>query len=333
MWECSYSKEPVDFRLLWCRVLKKIWVILLATVAGAVLFCGLHVVKRIVVNGGRTYMVTDILDISYVGDVYDKDVNYFYFNYYTWNEISDLEDTIDSVYNKLDGTVSKDTIRECTKANVEADVHHLYLYTTLNDREQALKISNAFRETMIEFVESYDRMDGVRVLTSGRIQDVSDLKIFRAIITGLIIGFFVGTLSLLIAEITDSSVRVPATLEKRYHIPTLTAVSMEEFGVNCESMLEGLHNIAIVPVDKKSIPEGLTLSDREVKVYEDVLSNKAELDEVKNSDGCIITVAAGAHNGSSIERTLEQLSRNGIKVNASLLIKEDTALLKKYYHL
>lgn len=331
MWECCYSKEPVDFKLLWLRFVNKIWIILLATVMVSMVFTGIYVGSRLISKGGRTYRAKDVLDIAYVGDKFDRDEDYFYFNYYTWKEVADFDVIVDRVYEDMQGKLTKQQIMDCTTAGIEADVHHIYLYSDTNNQELSIALSDSFRNAIIAFIEDYDRIESVDILSSGVVTDITNLKIPRAVITGLILGFLISCLWILVEEVTDSSIRVPHTLEKRYHIPTLTTPSMQEFKANCESRLCGLHNIAVVPVDSQSIPDEINLYGSEYTVFSNALNDAKELEAIKLCDTCIICVAAGMHNGKRIDRMLEQLGRNDIRVDYSMLVKEDEKLINRYY--
>ena len=67
MWECEYSREPMDYRLLWLRFLRKIWIVPVAVLVGVALVAGCHFYARTAARGGRTYQTESSFFIVLAG--------------------------------------------------------------------------------------------------------------------------------------------------------------------------------------------------------------------------------------------------------------------------
>ena len=66
-------------------------------------------------------------------------------------------------------------------------------------------------------------------------------------------------------------------------------------------------------------------------VKKDVWAADFKFDEIREEDAVILMVEAGAKNGKKIERVLQQLGRQDIKLCGAFLYNEDEKLIKHYY--
>ena len=95
--------------------------------------------------------------------------------------------------------------------------------------------------------------------------------------------------------------------------------------------------IAVTSADSKTDIQKIT-SDIKTKTgmnaFGEVLNvceNPEEVEKLRKADGVLLLVRAGAHNGKMLERTLEQLGRQDVKVSATLLVDADEKLINNYY--
>ena len=131
-----------------------------------------------------------------------------------------------------------------------------------------------------------------------------------------------------IREGLDTSLYLPATIEYRYHIPTLGCVSMEEYEENCRHFLEG-KKTALVFVD--GVAEVKLPFAGETVSFDNPCEKPEELKNIAACQKVVVAVKAASHNGKRLERVIEELSRLDIKIHATLLTGEDVKLIKKYY--
>ena len=136
MWECNYSKEPVNYRLLWLKLLKKIWMIPASMVAGAIVVFGIYFLYKTVITG-RTYQVENIYYIDFAED--SGGTQYTWVNQYTWSELADMDVFINGIYEDLGGSVSKEDLQKYSDCTVEADGRYLYMRITTHDPELSKK--------------------------------------------------------------------------------------------------------------------------------------------------------------------------------------------------
>lgn len=320
MFECSYSREPVDFRLLTLRILKKVWLIPISILGGAGVLLGFYLLYKTVLTG-RTYQVENIYYIDFNEDSSGK--QYDWVNQYTWSTLADMDVFIEGIYEDLDGSVSKEAIKAASDCTVESDGRYLYLRVTTHDPELSLKISASYEKTLFAFCEAHKEFNSITKEHAGEARENSNIRIKEISILGGVLGFAVLCIIALLLDVCDTSIYIPSTLEKRYHIKTLGAPSMPEFKENVACLIKGKTGVIGVDAGKEDMPH---ISDTEAFI-EDYCNTKA----IKECDSVVVMVKAGNHNGKRLERVLEQLLRNDICVTALLLVKEDEALIRRYY--
>lgn len=325
MWECNYSREPINYRLLWLRLLKKWWAIPASIIAGAVIVFGVYFFYKTGIQG-RTYLVENKYYINFAEDSSGK--QYDWVNQYTWSELADMNVFIDGIYDDLGGSVSKDELRKASDCTIEADGRYLYMRITTNSPELSQKIADSYEKTLFAFCDSHKEFKEIVCEHKGEVKENSNIRVTEMLILGGILGLLVLVTYLLIKEINDTSIYIPATLEYRYHIPTLGAKSMEEYEENCRHFLNG-KKTALIYVDEEGAVEIPSAID--VKPFKNPCLNPEGLKELGTFGARVLAVKAGNHNGKMIERVIEELSRLNIKIDAFVLTDEDASLIKKYY--
>lgn len=327
MYECEYSREPVDYRLLWLLFVRKIWVFLLCALAGAILVGGVHSVLKLVLSGGRSYQAETVYYVEYDCELADLSTSAY--NFYTWGEIGRSDAIIDALYDKMSGRIPKDELRNDVLLSCDSDVRYIYARVTTHEKNLSLEVSKELEPIFIDYVLGKNEFSTAYVVTKASTEtDVTNYRIKNALILGAFIGFFASVILWLMYATMDTSVYVPATIEKRYHIPTLTAPSMREFDTNCKALLSPKEAVGLYAIEGET-----TLSDvlsKYVKVEtvtEDLFLTWAK---EKHYD-VVIELKASNHNGKKLERALEELARLSICVTAIVLVSEDSKLINSYY--
>lgn len=328
MFECEYSREPVDFRLLWLRFLKKIWILPVAALAGLLIVGSAYYMSRLCFGNARTYQTDTMYHVTFAEDSTGK--KYDYINYYTWGELVKTDYFIDSIYEELSGSVTKEEIKEAVYANVESDGRFLYTHCTSRSPELSERLERALEKAILAYPDRMVELESISIeRRDEKSWDSSNIRLGTACILGAVTGLFVALFAVVIYLINDTSVYVPATLEKRYHIPSLTCPSMEEYEANCRLMLKDFTSLNVVAIDSCKDLEGLNLY-KDSTFFENPVVATENIEKLSEKD-CVVAVRAGAHNGKCLERTLEELGRMNTKIAAFVLVGEDTRLIKAYY--
>lgn len=340
MYECEYAREPVDYRLFFLRLLKKIWLIPLAAVLGAVVVGGIYYFVNMVVGDGHQYRAGTVYYVKYSTDESGAEADYY--NYFTWNELITTDYFTDGMTSSMQGKITKEEVLANVTATVESDYRYLYTKSVSPDKAFSVEMEHKVAELMVAFANTKDEIESIEVVDVADIDDIEDISLIfinHAVILGAVIGLLAGILFFSFASCIDTSIYIPATLEKRYHLPVLGAPSMSEFTTNCGHFI-GEKRAVLVRVDKGSADKEEADNENLKKyftgctvdaIYSDITEKSDVMDKLKESECIILVVRAGADNGKRIERVVEQLARQDIKITAFALVDEDKWLIDKYY--
>lgn len=329
MWECEYAREPLDYRLLWLRLLKKIWILPVAALVGLIVIGGSYYMSKLCFGHGRTYQTDSLFYIDFAEDSAGN--TYDYHNRYTWGEIVTTDFFTDMVYEELGGAVSKEEIRKSSYATVESDVRYVTIRATNRDKELSFKIERALEKAVVAFGEEKKEFNSITLAKHDDDSwDASNIRLKTAFILGAVVGAFCALIWWIVSAVADTSVYIPATLEKRYKVPAIGAVSMPEYKSNAEILLKEYEKVYLVPADGKTDISKVDLYKECVRCSNPV-EDTTEIGRLKGAECVVVAVKAGAHNGKRLERTLEELRRIEADVRAFVLTDEDAKLIKRYY--
>ena len=366
MWETKYAREPIDYRLFFLKLLKKIWIFPLAAVVGAVVVGVVYCLVNFGIKDGYKYRARTIYYVTYADDASGNE--YDYYNYFTWQEVIHSDYFTEGLSKAMGGSLSKDEIIANTLATVESDVRYLYTKSTAGSVDEAIRLEKEVEKLMLAFPDGKKEFESIVIVDEPGEDDTEDVSLIfvkRAVIFGAVIGLIAAVIISIFYACVDTSVYLPSTLEKRYGIPALGALSMKEFEANVREFLGDKKKVAVIKADTtpekiKQVYSGeegdVSLDIRSMKklishngedslidalsgdfekvVFEDIFSDKTEenvYSKIKECDAAVIIAKAGAHNGKKIERIIEQLARQEIKPAAFALAGEDEWLIRSYY--
>ena len=332
MWECEYSHETVDYRLLWLRFKQKIWIIPIAILLGAVLTAAGYYCARVVVAGGRSYQTKSVFYIEFgkdsEGELYD------YYNYFTWDEVVHMDYFMDRLYDGMNGEYSKEELASYVAANIDSDVRYLYVRCTTHNPELSLRLAAAMEELVPQFAGTKEEFESIQIAqTAVEAKDSTVLRMGNACFLGACLGLGVSVLWILAVLLMDTSIQLPASFERRYHIPCLGAEFMPEFIPNCSYLLKDAAKIAKIPAEETDVSDIMLGGEVSAEVIDckNPITYSEELDKIRECDKVVLCVRAGRKNDESIRRMLEQMGRQGIRVSAAVLVGADEKLISEYY--
>lgn len=329
MWECEYSVEPMDYRLFLLRLVRKLWVLVAAALAGAVVIGAGYYAYRMLPGGGRTYQTESVCYLDFAEDGTGEP--YEFFNYYTWNEMIHTDFFMKTLCEEV-GILNRQQAIDYTAATIDSDVRYLYIRCTTPDPDLSLQMAKVLEQCITEFGDAQKEFRSITVVkAAAEAKDNSNIRTSNAVILGGFIGFFAALFAMLALMAADTSVYLPATLERRFHLVTLGARCMKEFEANCQYLLRNAETVAMIPSDASTIPGEPVLDCGKKEIVFAPITKEDAYDKIRACDAVVLSVRAGAHNGKQTQRTIEQLARQGITITAAVLVEEDERLLKAYY--
>lgn len=333
MWECERSREPVDYRLLWLRFLRKAWIVPLAVLAGIVLVGSAYFYSRTGARGGRTYQAESMFYLDFAENAQGEE--YGYYNYFTWNEVIHTDFFMDYVREEMGGELTGEEIASYVTATVDSDVRYLYVRCNTHSPELSVRLAAIMEEIVPQFANLRKELQAIELAKAGdSAKDSSKIRMGNAFFLGGCLGFGTSVLWLLIALTVDTAVYLPATVEKRYHIACLGAPFLPEYAPNWEHFLKGASKTAMVFVDEDRPDEEFVVqggAGGEIVTCGNPVEHPEELEGIRQCDAVLLVLKAGCKNDKAFERLLEQLGRQDVRVTAVVLARADKKLLSAYY--
>lgn len=353
MWECAYGKEPLDGKLLVLRLIKKIWVFFVAALLGAVACGSIYFLQKIVFGEGVTYEAASTYYVDYGTDPLTENA-FTYINGATWNDMwikSDafvadiLEKTGKEAAAILGEPLTADMVKGYFSADLPSDLRMPTTTVKTPNEELTMLLKAALEEEMVAFGTDggQKEINGIRVVISPTKAEktVIDNRTVRACVLGAILAVFFTFVVMVICFVADDSIYVPTTFEYRYGIPMLGTIKSPELLENFKTLCGGKDKLSLVCVDEEvavtdvaeELKERLGNAGEKVQLVgmPGILTCPEALDRVKETEGLLLLVCAGARDGKRIEYMLNLLKKHEITVTAALLIREDEGLQKAYY--
>ena len=316
MWEVEYSKEPIDGKLIWLRFLRSLWIFPVCAIIGACLLGGLYSLDKLVIRD-RSYQIISKYHADFATN--SEGVEYEYLNHYTWETLATTDMMAELIGNYIPD-VSADVIKASVARTIESDVRMPNSFVTTNSPELTVKIARAVELAMADFGEANKEFVSILVIDAPlAAKDVSNIRVLTTLILGACIGLLISLFVWFGYVCADTSAYIPATLEKRYHIPTLTAPSMDEFEGLCGALFASYKRIGIVSADD---------CDKDLNVLDGMLAkyiSKATKDDgkVTKNDGKVIK--ADAQTIKAEDKTIEADDKT-IKAEAQTIKAEDKTI-------
>ena len=165
-------------------------------------------------------------------------------------------------------------------------------------------------------------------------RDVTKDVLVAALI-GAVLGLGSALVACMVSFLTDDSVYLPVSFEKRYGIPMLGTTKSAELSANAEKLCAGTKKLAVTGVcETVSVEEVVKLLQEKVPGIVSggtVSLTKEWLSNLDGADRIILAVEAGRRDGKQIERIIGFLKKQEITVAAAVLCNADESLLARYY--
>lgn len=346
MWECKYGKEPLNTRLFVLRLIRKLPVILLAAVLGAICIGGPYFLTRVTFGPAKEYEAVTDFYIDYA--VQEDGTQYMYFNSATWGQLikddvitdkilthmawpgesADAENAQTMLLSDIEKAagITKQQLQGYLYATMLSDTRIATTTVTTNDPALTMKIEKALVQAMFDFGEQQKEIAEVRILqepTEAALVAM-DVRTFRACMVGVVLFVFVTVLYLCLYYALDEGIHIPETFEKRFGIPMLGTIRSKELPVLAEKLLT--EKPLLLTADKEVDPEQVkkALAERGVEAEE------ARSPEELSGRKLLLIIKAGAHNGKQIEKTLDFCKKCEYSIAAALLWEADEKLIRAY---
>lgn len=344
-----YGKEPFDLRLTVLRMLRQLHIIAAVTVLGTALFGGGYYVKNVLLRSESTYAAESIYRVEYEMSEATA-VSVIYINEMSWNTYVRTQNFIDAVQlrleqsnreNSLQISVSDEELRNTITAALKSDLRVPSTTVTTESPEKSVRIALAVEAVMTEDFPGWIReVASISVIDSGDTAEevIPDVRPVRAVVLSAVLSCFFAVIVLLLKEIGNDSIWIPASLWRRYGLKTVGTLESRELVENIAVFFEGKKRTAVCAV-QENVVSAEVLKALEQKTGElpgwfavpSPVSSPEVCRELRGAEGILLAVRAGAHAGKQLEFVKEYLEQQNCEITAVILTGADERLIREYY--
>lgn len=277
------------------------------------------------------------------------------------------EDIAENVSEKISAEEwSTEALSAVLTANLPSDWHVPTTTVVTEHPDSSMLIAAAVELTMEqEFIEMMgSEVASVRVLNPGTtVEEVlPDVRPARAFVLSAVLSLFFVMVIFLLKETGDDSIWLPATLRRRYGLPVLGTIESAELAENVKYLFRDKKRIAVCSVDERVNPAEAAAKiaagvqaqkkhpdeSRKESCEEVIVAEESKLSQewipvptpllspetcgtLREMDGILLVVKAGAHAGKPLEYVKEMLEQQDCKITAVILWEADEKLIQTYY--
>lgn len=293
-----HMDETMNLRSFYLRLLRKIWIVPLMAVTGAIIAGGIYTLVSVTFGPQKTYSAQAKM---YLNFAYDEDTGSLvdWYNAYTWNMLMTTDDIFNVMIDELkekgvtvvegdgpssatgDGVViTRDELASYITAEIPSDIRVMLLTAESPDGE----LSDAIIEASVSSMENYGRIneafDSIKNLSITKASLVTySNKTITAAIFGAIIALVASVLLLLLWDAVDDAVYVPEDCEKRYRLPVL--------GVLFDEKVDFFRNELIAAIEKITAPSAEIAVISVDSIKDDVVSKEDTRLLLDNIEGAL----------------------------------------------
>lgn len=343
-----YMRDGIDLKRMFLLFKKKVWLVIAAVVAGAVLGGGVYLLYHLVLAPEREYQSVSKIYLNF--DCEPEDYNQLAYNGYTWNDLMVTDPILNYTMEALPSEVARDTVIASTKAEILSDIRLLTITITAGEPELVAQIMEATQKALVHLGETDELFHSIEVYSTTQPQQIVwDNRTVRAVVTGAVIALFAVIMVLAFYYVLDDSVYVASDAEKRYGIPVLGIFTEQkpgaeqkygnEFLANYRYKSREMQTVSIVSADDTDDAKAAgKIMKQLVKEEKPTLcvcgmpeEDAAVYSQMRKSQGVILAVKYGCRNGKRVERMLSNLEKQDCKVFGMVIVNADASFLKMYY--
>ncbi len=360
----KFMREGIDGKRIFLLYGKKVWIIAVAGIAGALLGAGIYLLGHLLLASEKEYETVSKIYLNF--NCSPQDFNELSYNGYTWNDLMATDPILEYTMGNLPPDVDKETVIGATKAEILSDIRLLTVTITADKPELAAQIMEATQKALVHLGETDELFESIEIYSTVPPQQIVwDNRVVQAGMTGMVIAFAAAALAAAFYYVLDDSVYTAQDVEKRYGIEAVGVLTEEgkgiskeyeeEFLVNYAYLGRGMETAALISVDSKESAKRAgekirrLLEERDAdwengakacqgrkavfpRLIDDMPEEGMEMyARLREADGVLVAVRFGAGNGKRVERLLGNLRRQDCNIIGAVIVEADGRFLGRYY--
>lgn len=338
-------QEGMDGKRLFLCGIRKIWMVLLAAVTGALFGCACYLVIHVVFAPAREYEAVSKLYIDFEEDQTGK--AYQYYNAHTWDDLMTTDPILDKTMAALPDGYDRGMVEQSVTADIPTDIRLMTITIRTHSPEESAEILDATNQALVKFAEEIKELERISVfkVTEPKLV-VFDLYTGRVTaLVGAITGFFAFLVWLLVYAL-DERILLPIDVKNRYGWPVLGVLEWREEQLKAnlmgkEDALFLLPQTVECQDDKDYVQRWLEQNGTQLGEKTEILEIPLEdqtaqqikevYDTLQKYEKLYLLVACGRKQGKVLSYIEEQLALRNRSVDGAILFHADKKLLNQYY--
>lgn len=212
-----WMQQGVDSAAMLATLVRKLSVLLILAVAGAVLGSGLHLIIAFLDAKDSVYISKTEYYIDFSEGRYEaRD----YYNDFTWNDVMSADPILGKVMESLGGNYDREQIMSMISADILSDVRYLTITVKGGNAELVGRVKDAVGTALEEFGQSKDEFDSIEKIKDLDItQEQPQYFALRAALLGALLFAAVGLFLILLKFCTGSAFYTGNDIEKALGVP------------------------------------------------------------------------------------------------------------------
>lgn len=297
----DFRKEIIDLKKLWNQIVNRLWILIAATLVGAICGVFIYYSYSVIKSGNVVYQIRNdyYIYLDYEGYPNGPD----YYNAYTWDSIL-RDDPIVNYAIEINPNITKDEILDSVTGEILGDYRILTVVVRGIDKELIQGISDTYKKALPHFGEEIDMIDHIEVWTDAEIEEFDEYtREGNAAFLGALIAFIVSLFAILISCVLDDRIYNERDWNNRYPaIPYLGKVGTKEYESNSSYILGS-------DTDSEYIDLRIVDFDFDVDSFE----------KMRSSGGVVLHVSTKSDHFEEIDKVIFTLNKQNIKIIAMVI--------------
>ena len=317
MQEIRYADAGMDMKKLGLCLVRKIWIVFLAALVGAVLGGAIYAVSHIVPESEREYRAVSKIYLDFAtdetGEVYQE------YNGYTWNDLMATDPILDLTMKYLPEDYTREEVKEATEAEILSDLRLLTVTVTTHDRERCNAILQAAGKSLEERGDIAKEFRKIEVIQTDQAElVVADSRLVQAVMVGLVAAVILVLLGMLFCYILDDRILVAGDLKQ---VADISFVGYAGAGARLNAEYES--NLAYLKertgkLSVFTVTQGEAISQERWR-------------ELCASDGVVVVTDYGKVHAAYLAYIIDQLRIRECRLIGVAIGGADEKFLRRYY--
>lgn len=225
----EYNKKGIDLKRMYLRFQTKAWLLLMLTMAGAVVGGIAYQVAR-ATRMPVAYEAVSKLYISFGAD--ESGEIYQYYNGYTWNDLLDADPILNRIMEYVPEGISREEVAAATKAEILSDIRLLTITVEGSTEKFVREVQAAAESGLTAYADDSEEIKRIKVIRTDEPYRVFwDDKTVTACVTGAVIFAVISCLFMAFFYVLDEAIYTQEDVERKYPYKALGLIAKSQKGL------------------------------------------------------------------------------------------------------